>query len=87
MNEEKLKKLKDKGFEPTTVEDFLGMSEEEVSIMELRLALSRGIKNRRVESKMTQDQLAKLLETSQSRVAKMEAGDESGRGKHAGGIN
>ena len=45
--------------------------------MELKLILSRGLRERRARRKLTQAQLARLLNSSQSRVAKMEAGDPS----------
>ena len=45
--------------------------------MELRLALSRGLRERRAKRKLSQEQLAELIGSSQSRVAKMEAGDPS----------
>ncbi|MEX1230506.1 MAG: helix-turn-helix transcriptional regulator [Planctomycetaceae bacterium] len=60
-----------------TVQEFLRLSDEESELIELRLALAWGLKNRRVEKNMTQHELAKLLDTSQSRVAKMEAADIS----------
>ena len=43
--------------------------------MELTLGLSRGLKERRTRQNLTQAQAAWLLKSSQSRVAKMEAGD------------
>jgi len=45
--------------------------------VELRLALSRGLRERRAKRKLSQEQLAGLIGSSQSRVAKMEAGDPS----------
>jgi transcriptional regulator with XRE-family HTH domain len=41
----------------------------------LKLALSEHLKKRRIRKKLTQEQLAKMMSSSQSRVAKMEAGD------------
>ena len=40
-------------------------------------ALSKNLQERRKEKSLTQEQLARLLRSSQSRVAKMEAGDPS----------
>ena len=45
--------------------------------IELKLALSDALTKRRKKSNLTQAQLAKLLKSSQSRVAKMEKGDPS----------
>ena len=77
MKEEKRKKLEAKGWKITTAAEFLGLSEDEEKIIELRLALSEALKNRRLEADLTQESFAKLLQSSQSRVAKMEAGDPS----------
>lgn len=77
MDKEKKEKLERAGWRVGSTADFLGLSTEEEEIIELRLALSRGIKNRRLQSKMTQEKFAKQLGTSQSRLNKMEAGDPS----------
>jgi transcriptional regulator with XRE-family HTH domain len=50
-------------------------SEEEY--IELKLRLAEGLRRRRTERQLTQGAVAKLLKSSQSRVAKMEAGDAS----------
>ena len=43
----------------------------------MKFSLSRSLKERRTKKRLSQVALAKLLESSQSRVAKMEAGDAS----------
>ena len=77
MDIEKRKKLEAKGWKSTTAAEFLGLSTDEQQIVELRLALSDALKERRLEANLTQESFAKLLQSSQSRVAKMEAGDSS----------
>lgn len=77
MNEQKREKLKGKGWKISSVAEFLDLSPEEEKIIELRLTLSDALKRVRVESGQTQENAAKLLCTSQSRIAKMEAGDAS----------
>ncbi|MBM4167509.1 MAG: helix-turn-helix domain-containing protein [Ignavibacteria bacterium] len=57
--------------------DFLNLSPEESAYIELKLALSRNLQETRKEKQLTQEQLARLLKSSQSRVAKMETGDPS----------
>ena len=57
--------------------ELLGLSKAEEALVELRLILSRGLRKRRALRGLTQAQLARLLKSSQSRVAKMEAGDPS----------
>ena len=77
MDKRKKKKLESKGYKVGTVEQFLGLSVEESEYIELKLALSEALAKRRKSSKLTQVQLAKILKSSQSRVAKMEKGDPS----------
>lgn len=77
MEKSKKAKLKSKGWKVGSTQDFLGLSEEEVAYIELKLALSQNLKERRRRKRMTQNELARLLKSSQSRVAKMEAGDPS----------
>lgn len=77
MKKEKQKKLKEKGFEITTVAEFLELTPDEEEIIELRLDLSRALKKIREENSLSQTDLAKRLKTSQSRLAKMESGDPS----------
>jgi transcriptional regulator with XRE-family HTH domain len=55
-------------------EDFLQLSDEERQAVELRANLSRTIRKRREAQQLTQAQLARKLKSSQSRVAKIEAG-------------
>ncbi len=77
MEKSKRKRLEAKGWRVGTASEFLGLSPEEARYIELKLALSEHLRRRRVRRKLTQEQLAKLLSSSQSRVAKMEAGDPS----------
>ena len=75
MNKKKKKILESKGYKIGSVDEFLGLSKEESQYIELKLALSKALAERRKKSKLTQAQLAKMLKSSQSRVAKMERGD------------
>ena len=77
MDKRKKKLLESKGYKVGTVDQFLGLSTEESEYIELKLALSEALAKRRKSSKLTQSQLAKILKSSQSRVAKMEKGDPS----------
>lgn len=77
MDKRKKKQLESKGYKVGTVEQFLDLSKEESEYIELKLALSEALAKRRKSSKLTQVQLAKILKSSQSRVAKMEKGDPS----------
>jgi DNA-binding XRE family transcriptional regulator len=75
MLESKRKRLQARGWKVGTAKEFLHLSEEEEAYIELRLKLAEGLKARRIGQGLTQVQLAKAVRSSQSRVAKMEAGD------------
>ena len=77
MKTTKRKKLESKGWKVGSVENFLGLSPEEVAYIEMKHALSNSLKERRAKEKLSQVEVAKIFKTSQSRVAKMEAGDPS----------
>lgn len=61
------------GFRVCDAEDFLGLSDEERQLVELRLQVSKAVRRRRQEHDWSQKQLASKLKSSQSRVAKIEA--------------
>jgi ribosome-binding protein aMBF1 (putative translation factor) len=75
MQQSKRKRLEAKGWKLGSPRELLGLSREEELFIELRLKLADGLKARRQASGMSQVNLAKALKSSQSRVAKMEAGD------------
>ena len=77
MNEEKRKRLEAKGWKISSAAEFLELTPDEESLIELRLALSNAVKKQRLEAKLTQQEAAQLLHSSQSRIAKIEAGDRS----------
>ena len=77
MDTKKRKRLERAGFAVGSAADFLELSSEETAMIEMRLALSRALRERRGEVGLTQAALARLTGSSQSRVAKMEAGDPS----------
>ncbi len=75
MDSKKRKKLEAKGWVFGDVGDFLGLTPEQVRFIDLKIALSQSLKSERTKQNVTQVELAKMLGSSQSRVAKMEAGD------------
>jgi len=77
MKKDKKARLERAGWKVGTVRELLGLSKAEEALVELKLILSRGLRERRARRRLTQAQLARLLKSSQSRVAKMEAGDPS----------
>ncbi len=77
MKKTKRAKLQRKGWKIGSAEEFLGLSPEETAYVETKLALSEKLKEQRERRQITQTELARLLRSSQSRIAKMEAGDPS----------
>ena len=77
MREQKKKRLESKGWKIGTVKEFLGLSDEESAYIDLKIKLAAGLRQRRREKGLSQLDLAAKLQSSQSRVAKMEAGDPS----------
>ena len=77
MKSSKKKSLESKGWKVGSAREFLNLSDEEVAYVELKLALSKNLQEYRREKKLTQEELARRLKSSQSRIAKMEAGDPS----------
>ena len=77
MKKSKRAKLDAAGWAVGSVQEFLGLSDAEAALIEMKLSLSRSLRDRRQRRGISQVELAKRLRSSQSRVAKMEAGDPS----------
>jgi ribosome-binding protein aMBF1 (putative translation factor) len=84
MKSEKRKQLEAAGWKVSTVREFLELTDEEMALIELKLDLARAVKAERIRRKMTQDELGTMLGSSQSRVAKMEAGNPCCQHRFAG---
>lgn len=77
VDREKKARLEAHGWRVGSTEEFLGLTPEESAYIELRLKLSDAVREYRKKRRLTQVQLAELLQSSQSRMAKVEAADES----------
>jgi ribosome-binding protein aMBF1 (putative translation factor) len=77
VKQSKRQKLERNGWRVGTASDFLGLSAEESAYIEMKLALSEALREEREKKKLSQVQFARLIASSQSRVAKMEAADSS----------
>jgi hypothetical protein len=75
MKTSKRARLEAHGWRVGSAADFLGLTAEEAAFVETKLALSRCLRDRRIAQHVSQAALAKRLQSSQSRVAKMEAAD------------
>lgn len=71
------KRLESTGWKVGGASEFLGLTEEEAAIVDLKVGLANAVREQRSRRSMTQKQLGRLLGSSQSRVAKMEAADPS----------
>jgi len=77
MRQNKRKALEAKGWKLGSAQEFLELSEEELALIELKIALGTALKQRRQMKRLTQKAAAKAISSSQSRFAKMESGDPS----------
>jgi ribosome-binding protein aMBF1 (putative translation factor) len=75
MNAAKRRKLEAKGWRFMSADEFLGLTKEESAIVDMKLALADAVKAQRQKHNLSQVDLARRIKSSQSRVAKMEAGD------------
>jgi DNA-binding XRE family transcriptional regulator len=74
MIQSKRNKLAKLGYRVTTTQEFLGLSDGEMALIDLKILSIEKLKEIRSQKKMTQHQLARLLGSSQSRIAMMEKG-------------
>ena len=77
MNKAKARRLRDAGWSVGDTKDFLGLTAAEAAIVEMRAALATSLRRQRTSRRLSQATLAGRIGSSQSRVAKMEAGDPS----------
>jgi predicted XRE-type DNA-binding protein len=77
MRAAKKKKLEAAGWKVGNADEFLDLTPAESAFVDMKVRLALGLKEKRQKKRLTQQQLADLVESSQSRVAKMEAADES----------
>ena len=73
----KRKRLEQDGWRVGSAEEFLGLNKEEQALVEIKLALAYAVKTQREKHRLSQSALAARMRSSQSRVAKIEAGDPS----------
>lgn len=75
MEKRKILKLREHGWKTGDASDFLDLSREETAYVELKVALARYLQKKRQTRHLTQEELARIIRSSQSRVAKMESND------------
>ena len=77
MNAQKLKRLRAAGWSVGSAKEFLQLDPEEAALVEIKVSLINAVKRARTKLKVSQSELAQRMKSSQSRVAKIEAGDPS----------
>jgi len=77
MHEAKRRRLEARGWRIGDTKEFLRLSDEESAYIELKMRLAANLRDQRRRRRISQAKLAQRLNSSQSRVAKMEAGDPS----------
>jgi ribosome-binding protein aMBF1 (putative translation factor) len=77
MRANKRKRLAARGWVVGSTSEFLGLSDEEAALVQLRLDLGESVRMLRQRSRLSQHELARRLGSSQSRVAKLETGNAS----------
>jgi hypothetical protein len=77
MKDETRKGLEASGWKVGAAEEFLKLTAAEATLVEMKLALSGGLRALRLERGLRQADVARAIGSSQSRVAKMEAADPS----------
>jgi DNA-binding XRE family transcriptional regulator len=77
MKTSKRQRLRKAGYRVGSAGELLGLTPQEEALIEMKLNLVDGVKKLRAKHRFSQAELAKQLGSSQSRVAKLEAGDPS----------
>ena len=77
MRKDKRRRLERAGWVLGDAGDFLRLSDDERRFIETKLALAAGLRHWRERLGLTQTEVAQRFRSSQSRVAKMEAADQT----------
>ena len=77
MRKDKRRRLERAGWAVGDAGEFLQLSDDERWFIETKLALAAGLRRRREHLGLTQKEIARRFGSSQSRVAKMEAADQT----------
>jgi len=77
MEKAKQRRLEAAGWKVGSARDFLGLTNEEAAYVELKASLASLLRRVRQQQRLSQTTAAKLIHSSQSRLAKMEAADRT----------
>ena len=73
----KAARLENAGWKAVTVQEFLALSDDDMAIIEVKVALAKRLRAQRTRAGLSQVEVAKIVRSSQPRVAKMEAADKT----------
>jgi DNA-binding XRE family transcriptional regulator len=77
MRAARQKRLEKAGWRVGDAADFLSLDNVESKLLDIKIALAKLLRSTRARRRLTQFELAEKIGSSQSRVAKLEAGDPS----------
>ena len=77
MKKTKRERLQAAGWRVGDAQEFLELTKEEAALIELKLGFADFLREERLRQDLSQAALAKQIGSSQSRIAKMEAGEPS----------
>ncbi len=77
MDSAKKERLRKRGWRVGTADEFLELTPEESTYLDMKIGLGNSLRTRRKREQLSQVELAERIRSSQSRVAKMERGDPS----------
>lgn len=77
MERGKRSRLQAAGWKVGSAANFLALSPKDALLIDIRARLASALAARRAKKQITQTELARRIQSSQSRVAKMEAADAS----------
>lgn len=75
IEEDKKRRLEKAGWKIGSAEDFLDLTAEERAFLNVKIAPAAAVRDWRASRSMTQTEVARLVRSSRSQVAKMEAAD------------
>ena len=77
MEKAKKERLEKNGWKVGDIDEFLDLNEAEMAIIEMKVALAKVLVAKRKKSGLSQEEVARMSGTSQSRLAKMEKANSS----------
>jgi predicted XRE-type DNA-binding protein len=73
----KIDRPKKAGWKTVTVQEFLNLSDEDMAVIEVKVALAKRLLEQRKRAGLSQVEVSRIVRSSQPRVALMEAADRS----------